>query len=222
MARIRTIKPEFFTSEDVVALTPMARLLYVALWCEADREGRMAWKPRTFKIRYFPADDCNIELMCAEVLARGMAVLYGVGLAYIPKFLSHQHINPRESKSELPVPDASPRVNHASARVSDAQVGRKEGKERNTRGSRDEGFEAFWSVYPCHKARKDAEGAWSKMNPDAELQATILKAIAEQSQGEDWSKEGGRFVPHASTWLNGKRWLDETSSKPVLALVGDV
>jgi hypothetical protein len=40
MARIRTIKPEFFTSEDIVSLTPLARLFYVSLWCEADREAR--------------------------------------------------------------------------------------------------------------------------------------------------------------------------------------
>ena len=43
MARIRTIKPEFFTSDDICALSPLARLLYVGLWCEADREGRLVW-----------------------------------------------------------------------------------------------------------------------------------------------------------------------------------
>ena len=45
MARIRTIKPEFFTSDDICALSPLARLLYVGLWCEADREGRLVWTP---------------------------------------------------------------------------------------------------------------------------------------------------------------------------------
>jgi len=55
MARIRTIKPEFFTSEDIVSLTPHARLLYIAMWCEADKEGRMTWRPKTLKMRYFPA-----------------------------------------------------------------------------------------------------------------------------------------------------------------------
>jgi len=52
VARIRTIKPEFFTSEDIVSLAPLTRLLYIALWCEADKEGRLAWKPLTFKLRY--------------------------------------------------------------------------------------------------------------------------------------------------------------------------
>lgn len=40
MSHIRTIKPQFFTSEDVVELSLGARLLYIATWCEADRSRR--------------------------------------------------------------------------------------------------------------------------------------------------------------------------------------
>lgn len=128
MARIRTVKPEFFTSEDIVELSSFARLLYIALWCESDREGRFVWKPKTFKIRYFPVDPVDIDELCEELINRGLVKLYGDGLAYIPKFLDHQHVNPRESASILPSPDnASPRVEHASPRDSDVQVG-KEGK----------------------------------------------------------------------------------------------
>ena len=137
MARIRTIKPEFFTSEDTTSLTPLARLLYVALWCEADRDGRMEWKPGTFKLRYLPADNCDIRALCAEIVSRGLVVLYGNGLARIPKFSTHQHINPREAASSYPPPDESDdgidacaRVDDASLRVSDAQGGREgKGKE---------------------------------------------------------------------------------------------
>lgn len=133
MARIRTIKPEFFTSEDIVSLSPLARLLYIALWCEADREGRLAWKPKTFRMRYLPADECSIEELCDEIVKAGLVSLYGDGFAVIPKFGLHQHLNPREAASTLPSPDASltraprvstresdpekPRVPHASARV---------------------------------------------------------------------------------------------------------
>jgi hypothetical protein len=132
VARIRTIKPEFFTSEDIVGLSPMARLLYIALWCEADREGRLAWKPNTFKLRYFPGDACDMQAMCREVLDRGLVKLYGEGLAYVPAFGDHQHINPRETPSTLPAPDASPRVRTRQPRDSDAQGGR-ERKGRYTR-----------------------------------------------------------------------------------------
>lgn len=139
MARIRTIKPEFFTSEDIVQLSPLARLLYIATWCEADREGRLEWKPRTLKLRYLPGDDCDIDALASELVEAGLIVLYGDGLAFIPGFGKHQHVNPRESASTLPEPEVSARVStrhDASARVNsriDPQVGKerkgKEGKE---------------------------------------------------------------------------------------------
>lgn len=133
MARIRTIKPEFFTSEDIVDLEPFARLLYIALWCEADREGRLVWKPKTFKIRYFPADDIDINALCDALVTRGLVSLYGDGYAFIPTFSSHQHVNPRETNSQLPDPNVYMRVSDASStreeRDSNVQGGR-EGKER--------------------------------------------------------------------------------------------
>ncbi len=110
-------------------------------WCEADKEGRLAWRPRTMKLRYFPADNCDIDALASELVAGGLVVLYGDGLAYVPSFTKHQHINPRESASSLPGPDASPRVvtrEHATVtvetRCEHAQVGR-EGKGRERKES---------------------------------------------------------------------------------------
>jgi hypothetical protein len=216
MGRIRSIKPDFYTSEDIVSLSPLARLLYIATWCEADRDGRLAWKPRTLKMRYLPADACDIDALCTELTDAGLVILYGDGLAYIPSFTKHQHINPRETASQLPDPHAcatrGARDSDARPRDSDVQGGREGKGRRETRdASRDDasGFAEFWTAYPNRKARQDALKAWSKIKPDGTLQASILKAVAEQCQGEDWRKEGGRFVPHAATWLNGRRWLDE-------------
>ena len=151
MARIRTIKPEFFTSEDIVALQPFARLLYIALWCEADREGRLTWRPQTFKMRYLPADNVDITGLCSELTERKLVQLYGDGYAFIPRFASHQHVNPREAASKLPDPGMARNDVSATrkARVSDTHVGR-EGKdrtrvtrERNTRPSEPEGWQGI-------------------------------------------------------------------------------
>jgi hypothetical protein len=133
MSRIRTIKPEFFTSEDIVSLPPLARILYIALWCEADKEGRMAWKPQTFKMRYLPADDCDIEALCNALITRGLIVKYEDQYAYIPRFKEHQHINPREKSSTLPDPITTrgPRVTTRQSRDSDDEsTRREEGKGR--------------------------------------------------------------------------------------------
>lgn len=130
MGRIRTIKPEFFSSEDICSLSAFARLLYIALWCESDREGRLEWKPNTFKLRYFPGDSLDMAALCDELLQRNLVVLYGDGFACIPKFSTHQHVNNREAESKLPPPlevDACPT---RDSRVTHAQGGKeRKGKE---------------------------------------------------------------------------------------------
>jgi hypothetical protein len=218
MARIRTIKPEFFTSEDIVELSAFARLLYISTWCEADREGRLTWKPKTFKLRYFPADNVDIDALCNELIERKLIVLYGDGLAYIPSFSKHQHINPREARSELPEPtQQKARVDDASARVSDTQVGR-ERKGNINDASADAPFDAFWTAYPKKKSRGDAEKAWDKLNPDERLVDQILQAVQRAKTSDQWQKEGGQFIPYPATWLRDKGWLDEIT--PRLAAVG--
>ncbi len=206
MARIRTIKPEFFTSEDIVSLTPFARLLYIAIWCEADREGRLVWKPKTFKMRYFPADLIDIDEHCSELVSGGLVALYGDGLAYIPAFLNHQHINNREADSHLPEPDASStrdsRVNHAH------KSGREEGRKGRKYIDASK-FDAFYSAYPKKRNRGDAEKAFNAIKADDDLLAKMLSAIDAAKQSQDWQKDGGKFIPYPASWLRAKGWEDE-------------
>lgn len=130
MARIRTIKPEFFTSEDIVELDALTRLFYISLWCEADREGRLKWKPGTLKLRYFPADSCDVEQMGKDLEGRGLIELYevdGSNYAEIPGFKSHQVINNRESDSILP--ENSKNAHASFTRESGVQGEGRKGKE---------------------------------------------------------------------------------------------
>lgn len=128
MARIRTIKPEFFTSSDILELTPLSRLFYIALWCEADREGFLNWSPKTLKFRYLPGDDVEVETIGAELEKAGLIKIFtcddGKELAEIPSFKTHQVINNRESESSL-----ASRVKGASERVQAEGRKGKEGKE---------------------------------------------------------------------------------------------
>lgn len=67
------------------------------------------------------------------------------------------------------------------------------------------GFAEFWSAYPKKTAKGDAEKAWKKHKPDL---AACLAALAVAKQSSDWIKDGGQFIPHPATWINGKRWED--------------
>ena len=217
MARIRTVKPEFFTSEDIISLSPFARLLYIGMWCEADREGRFAWKPNTLKLRYLPADNIEIYSLCDEIVAAGLVVTYGDGLAFIPSFSKHQSINPREAASTLPAPveysnSYSPRVTDASLTVTDVQRGRKEGKESICSSDDEqtsEGFEQFWSAYPKKQAKQDAAKAFRSAKLKPEQLQTVLQDITSRKSSAEWLKDGGKFIPLPATYLRGKRWEDE-------------
>ncbi len=70
-------------------------------------------------------------------------------------------------------------------------------------------FDRFWDTYPRKIAKEAARKAWVRLKPDAALVGTILAAVARHRASNDWQREGGRFVPHPATWLNGRRWEDE-------------
>ena len=59
------------------------------------------------------------------------------------------------------------------------------------------------------KTDKVAWEAWAKLNPGDELVTVILAAVARQKRTEQWTRDGGKFVPYPATWLNQKRWEDE-------------
>lgn len=70
------------------------------------------------------------------------------------------------------------------------------------------GFDQFWAVYPRKVAKKEALRAWVKLRPTKEQLERMLKALVWQKRQEGWIQDGGMFIPHASTYLNGERWED--------------
>lgn len=72
MSRIRTIKPEFWTDEDIVEITPLSRLAFIGLWTVADREGRFRWNPRRLKVVVLPYDDIDFSSVLDELEKSGL------------------------------------------------------------------------------------------------------------------------------------------------------
>lgn len=70
-------------------------------------------------------------------------------------------------------------------------------------------FAQFWVSYPRKEKKVAAEKAFAKINPDDALLSRMLSALSLAKQTEQWRKDDGAFVPHASSWLNGRRWEDE-------------
>ena len=69
-------------------------------------------------------------------------------------------------------------------------------------------FARFWSSYPRKAGKKAAEKAFSRAMKQTDL-ATLLGALEKHKQTQQWTKDGGQFIPHPATWLNQERWNDE-------------
>lgn len=80
------------------------------------------------------------------------------------------------------------------------------------KGEADEGFAAFWAEYPRHTAKAVAVKSWQKINPDASLQESIMDGLRRQKASVQWQRDCGKYIPHPSTWLNQRRWEDETET----------
>lgn len=124
MARIRSLKPEFWEDEEIGLLSRDARLLYMACWNAADDEGLMRWTSPYLKACAFMYDDelttGDVELLMKELADAGFVLPYRGGksqqqLGWIPSFRKHQKPN-RPQPSKLPAPSLqNPDVKRAYA-----------------------------------------------------------------------------------------------------------
>ena len=111
--RARNIKPGFFQNDELAELPFAGRLLFVGLWCVADREGRLEDKPKKIRGLVFPYDDFNGEFTVNDLLDelehRGFIRRYmadGRKLILVENFSKHQAPHHTEKKSELPGPES--------------------------------------------------------------------------------------------------------------------
>ena len=75
-------------------------------------------------------------------------------------------------------------------------------------------FQQFWSLYPKKVGKAKALLRWNKLMLDSSITVPlILSALKQQITSVEWTKEGGQYVPHATTWLNGFRWEDRLTYK---------
>lgn len=105
MARIRSIKPEFFSDVMVAECSSSARLLFVGTWVFADDYGNLDRSALQLKMQVFPGDvELDVEKLLDSLMARLLLVEYSVSgkiYLHIPGFTKHQKID-RPSKPRFP------------------------------------------------------------------------------------------------------------------------
>lgn len=105
MARARSIKPSFFTNEELVELPFETRLLFIGLWTIADREGRLEDRPKRIKMAVFPADSVDVNDCLNQLQRSGFILRYEHDASLyiqILAFNKHQHPHKDEKASIIP------------------------------------------------------------------------------------------------------------------------
>jgi hypothetical protein len=91
-------------------------------------------------------------------------------------------------------------------------------------GHLSDNFNEFWQMYPRKVDKQRAIRAWCRQANSLEVVESIMAGLTRQLQSQDWRERIARdperrFIPHAATWLNGRRWEDEMGPAAVRANV---
>jgi HNH endonuclease len=104
MARIRTIKPEYWTDEVIVQLPFQARLLFIGLWNFADDHGAIEESPDRLRMQIFPSDTGLdiaelLDLLVAANLLERFSDEDGKRVIQVRNWHKHQKVdNPAKSR----------------------------------------------------------------------------------------------------------------------------
>ena len=219
----RIIKDSIRTSKSVNTMTDFQFRLWTYLLTYVDDYGRGSADPELLKGFVFPrrkgVTEATIEKSLQELANIGSILLYDVdGESYFcfPNWADHQRIQTK--KSRFPSPDDGTlkkvTVSHgesppeSNTTQSESNPNPNTNPNPNARETRGAAFEKFWSAYPRKEGKQKARSAFEKVTVDLDV---LLVALETQKKSSQWTKDNGQFIPHAATWLNGKRWEDQLS-----------
>jgi hypothetical protein len=232
VARIRTIKPDFFRNEEVAALTYRARLTWVGLWTYADDEGRGKDNARIIKGDLWPLEDdvthLEVEADLCELEQHGRITRYeanGERYLFVNKWLDHQRIS-KPTASKLPPPPAPEDSRTTPVALPEGSrsttgglpIGKEKEREVEEEVERDsptasdeakrsihEDFMDFYLAYPRKEARGTAERAYAKALKKTDA-ATILAGAERYAVDPNRDPQ---YTKLPATWLNAESWEDE-------------
>ena len=106
MARTRQVKPEFFTDEKLWQLDDLTIILFEALWCLADREGRLQDNIIFIHGNCLPhRPKAKVDDMLTSLHNREFITRYSRNSCkyiQINNFTMHQNLHPNEKESQIP------------------------------------------------------------------------------------------------------------------------
>ena len=220
----RILKEGICTSDQINEMSWFEEVLFYRLIVNCDDYGRFDGRVPVIKNRLFPLKENltakQVKDGINKLASVGLVVLYecdGKPFLHLPTWNDHQSV--RANRSRYPAPEdgvvtyenickqtnADESICPRNPIQSESESESNPNPNPSTR-KRDEDFDIFWNAYPRKEGKQKAKTAFGKVTEPVE---TLLEAIEAQKKSAQWTKDGGQFIPHAATWLNGKRWLDQ-------------
>jgi len=217
--RIRTVKPDFFKHDKISDLKPLTRLLFIALWCMADRRGRLEDRPKRIKAECLPYDECDLDAMLWELHSAGFLDRYeveGLQVIEISAFEKHQRISGKEAESESEYPGKqSGSIREAPSAFPESQE--RKGRERKGKGKewKEPSASESLSIYEAYPKKAERPEALKEIAVALAIisHAELLQAVTAYAQAvKTWPPGDLQFIPSCGRWMRKQRWLDDPST----------
>lgn len=85
-----------------------------------------------------------------------------------------------------------------------------------TRKTYPELFERWWNAYPRHVAKHKAAIAWDNAGVRESDMPRVMAALERAKCSRQWVKDNGKFIPHPTTYIHGRRWDDEIPDRELM------
>ncbi len=208
--RARNIKPAFFKNEELVKLPEAVRLLFIGLWCLADRRGRLEDRPARIKMEIYPCDPHDVSTMLDLLQHHAFIIRYERNENHyiqIINFEKHQYPHIREQESTIPAP-CKPGASTMQARLNPESLDT-ESPLLNTASQQKTRFEEIWNRYPKRLGRKDAEKHFRASVKTDQDWEEIKRALENYQIHLRAEATEPNYIKHGSTWFNNWReWVN--------------
>jgi hypothetical protein len=229
MARSRFVKPEFFSDTTIAEVSTTARLFYVGLFCQFDRNGITVDDVKLLKREIFPYDDDitlkDIAKLIDELEGNKRVFRFSCdNKAYLfcPSLPRHQRFH-RDEKSKHPESVIAAaldtckqvgsslltRFGEPANSTENGELRTENGRTRKRVRSRATPFveggaegipiEEIYSEYPHKKGRKDGFRLAAKLSPDERIR--LQAAVRAYAKEVRAHKTEKRFIKHFSTFM---------------------
>jgi len=236
-------------SRTLAALSPWAERLFFRMTTIADDFGRFNSEPPIVRALCFPLfpklTDKQIQDLLEELASSGLIQIYEHGerrLGYFVTWPKYQICRAQKSKFPGPDDNGSERlqtfdsgrqqpptsVTHTNRSRSRSRIplsdpdldsalesGRKGRGAGQPASANPNPFDRFYGPYPRHEGKKAAREAFDRLSPDDVLLDRLVADVAARYVGIDV-----KLIPHPATYLNGRRWEDETMPSQLMLASG--